>query len=188
MQGCPPVAQRLQVLAPSGKSHFICNVNRRQVKQQTDVTDRMNVFNRSQSQSHDIQMPNEEYGRRTLHSDNQRVQEPATRCTNVRGVKNYEPSPEVNRFSCGKNDGAVRGTHNSPGRRSGGPKGDPKVRARVFVEADIRHQGTFGADIGEENENLKRQKIHSSSWGSIAEPKRWNVWGKTRAPDGKQVN
>ncbi|KAG2031871.1 hypothetical protein BDR03DRAFT_84902 [Suillus americanus] len=117
------------------------------------------------------------FGRITL----QRFQQPATRCSIVRGtfthsshaewrigteqrnrslviigrcgwksggVKNYEPSPEVNRFSCGKNNDAVRGTHNSPKRKSGGPKGGPKVRARVFVEADIRHQGTFGAEVG----------------------------------------
>ncbi|KAG2114010.1 hypothetical protein BD769DRAFT_1391566 [Suillus cothurnatus] len=108
---------------------------------------------------------------------------------------------------------------NSPRKRSGSPKGGPKVMARVFVEADIKHQGMFGTE--EKNENLYKKKdnvpsgvcnvytlqfcsgIRESAKSennrtgrryiavvgeSIAEPKRWNVWGKTRAPDGKQVN
>ncbi|KAG1792310.1 uncharacterized protein HD556DRAFT_1309382 [Suillus plorans] len=101
MQGCPPVAQRLQVLAPSGKSHFICNVNRRPV--QTDRTNMCGSFNRSQGYGH--------FGR--LNSDNQSDQD----------------GPAIRRIN-------VRGPVTAPERRSGGPKGGPKVRARVFVEAD----------------------------------------------------
>ena len=45
MHGCPPVAQRLQVLAPSGKSHFICDINRRRMEQQASAMLQLNMLN-----------------------------------------------------------------------------------------------------------------------------------------------